>query len=204
VHGGAASKLAFWVQTIGAAQDRRRLSSPCRLYAGGHDCGGEHRLLYITAVPDLPVSGAGRGQAPATFRFSEALSPLSRLLPVTATAQLTRIDAAHRARPVISTGVPSVPQSAVSSVGSLWGAPPRSGPVGFLWGSQDTPPAPAGDYPAAGGASSQDPAIMPSADSALRKTRPARRRFRRRSSNRRFAILECRYRQLVSIHGVSA
>jgi hypothetical protein len=37
---------------------------------------------------------------------------------------------------VLSTTTTSVPLSAVSSVGFLWGSPPGRGLVGFLWGSQ--------------------------------------------------------------------
>jgi hypothetical protein len=37
---------------------------------------------------------------------------------------------------LLSTTITSVPQSAVSSVGFLWGSPPACGLVGFLWGSQ--------------------------------------------------------------------
>jgi hypothetical protein len=37
---------------------------------------------------------------------------------------------------MLLTNVTSVPQSAVSSVGFLWGSPPGRGLVGFLWGSQ--------------------------------------------------------------------
>jgi hypothetical protein len=37
---------------------------------------------------------------------------------------------------MLLTNITSVPQSAVSSVGFLWGSPPGRGLVGFLWGSQ--------------------------------------------------------------------
>jgi hypothetical protein len=42
---------------------------------------------------------------------------------------------------VLFTNVTSVPQSAVASVGFLWGSPPGRGLVGFLWGSQKVPSA---------------------------------------------------------------
>jgi hypothetical protein len=42
---------------------------------------------------------------------------------------------------VLFTNVTSVPQSAVSSVGFLWGSLPGRGLVGFLWGSQKAPTA---------------------------------------------------------------
>ena len=37
---------------------------------------------------------------------------------------------------MLLTNITSLPHSAVSSVGFLWGSPPGRGLVGFLWGSQ--------------------------------------------------------------------
>jgi len=52
-----ASMARPWMQTVGTMQERRRLPSSGRLYAGG--CARERWLLYFAAVPrrDLHLHG---------------------------------------------------------------------------------------------------------------------------------------------------
>ncbi len=69
--------------------------------------------------------------------FQELCHPESTYLEKAPTVQLTRIDAGYRLFSVPLTGITSVPECAVSSVGFLWGSAAASPTCGVFVGLEE-------------------------------------------------------------------